>query len=52
MPVRDKLKHADYAIDTSGTLAGTVEQTERLYAQLVRDAEQKRGSNLRQGAHS
>ncbi len=41
MPVRDKLKHADYAVDTSGTLAGTVEQTERLYAQLVRDAETK-----------
>jgi dephospho-CoA kinase len=53
MPVRDKLKHADYAVDTSGTLAGTVEQTERLYAQLVRDAEiKKTGSNLQQGAHS
>lgn len=39
MPVRDKLKQADYAIDTSGTLAGTVEQTERVFAQLVRDAE-------------
>jgi dephospho-CoA kinase len=38
MRVRDKLKHADYAVDTSGTLAGTVEQTERLYALLVRDA--------------
>jgi dephospho-CoA kinase len=53
MPVRDKLKHADYAVDTSGTLAGTVEQTVRLYAQLVRDAEiKKTRSILRQGAHS
>jgi dephospho-CoA kinase len=36
---REKLARADYAIDTSGTLASTVEQTERLYAALVRDAE-------------
>jgi len=34
-----KLARADYAIDTSGALASTVEQAERLYAQLVRDAE-------------
>jgi dephospho-CoA kinase len=47
MPRREKLRHADYAIDTSGTLAGTVEQTERLFAQLVRDAEFKEmGSNI------
>lgn len=39
MTVREKLRHADYAVDASGTLASTVEQTERLYAQLVRDAE-------------
>jgi dephospho-CoA kinase len=45
MPVREKLRHADYAVDTSGTLAGTVEQTERVYAQLMRDAEM--GSNLK-----
>jgi hypothetical protein len=42
MPLADKLGHADYAVDTSGTLAGTVEQTERLFAQLMRDAELKR----------
>jgi dephospho-CoA kinase len=48
MPLKDKLRHADYVVDTSGTLAATVEQTERVYAQLVRDAELKRmGSNLR-----
>jgi dephospho-CoA kinase len=39
MPAREKRKHADYVIDASGSLAGTVEQTERVYAQLVRDAE-------------
>ena len=42
MPVKDKLRHADYAIDTSGSLAETVEQTERVFAQLVRDAELKK----------
>jgi len=47
MPVRAKLRYADYAIDASGTLAETVEQTERVFAQLVRDAElKKKGSNL------
>jgi len=43
MPVRAKLKNADYAIETSGTLAETVEQTERLYARLVLDAEIRGG---------
>jgi len=47
MPVRDKLRHADYAVDTSGTLAETVEEAERLYARLAVDAElRKMGSNL------
>ncbi len=41
MPVREKRRHADYTVDASGTLAATVEQTERLYALLVRDAESK-----------
>jgi hypothetical protein len=52
MPVRAKLAHADYTVDTTGTLAGTVDQAERLYAQLVRDAELKTGSNLRREADS
>jgi dephospho-CoA kinase len=39
MPRKEKLRHADYAIDTTGSLAETVEQTEKVYAQLVRDAE-------------
>jgi len=47
MPVREKAKHADYTVDASGSPAETVEQAERLYAQLVRDAELKKmGSNL------
>jgi len=37
----EKLKHADYTIDTSGTLAETIDQTERVYAQLVQDSELK-----------
>jgi len=45
MPQDLKLRHADYAIDTSGTLAETVEQTERVYARLVLDAEVKRVSS-------
>jgi dephospho-CoA kinase len=39
MSRREKLAQADYAIDTTGPLAATIEQAERLYAQLVRDAE-------------
>jgi dephospho-CoA kinase len=42
MPLREKLRHADYGIDTSGPLAATVEQAERLHAQLVLDAELKK----------
>lgn len=43
MPRKEKLRHADYAVDASGSLAETVEQTERLYALLLQDAELKRG---------
>jgi len=43
LPQEEKLKHADYALDTTGALAETVERTERLYAQLIRDWENKRG---------
>jgi dephospho-CoA kinase len=39
MPLREKRRQADYVIDASGTLRETVEGTERLYAQLMRDAE-------------
>ena len=37
----EKLKHADYIIDTSETLQDTVEQTERIYRNLVIDHEMK-----------
>ncbi len=41
MPAAEKKKHAHYVIDTSGTLPETVERTERVYAELVRDWERK-----------
>jgi dephospho-CoA kinase len=44
MPQEEKLRHADYTIDTTGSLAETVEQTEQVYARLTQDAEVKRGS--------
>ncbi len=43
MPIREKLRRADYAVDTSGPLARTVEQIERLYARLVQDAQMGSG---------
>lgn len=41
MSLAEKLGHADYAVDTSGSLRSTIEQTERLYAALLLDAELK-----------
>ncbi len=41
MTPEEKLKHADYIIDTSETLQDTVEQTERIYRNLVIDHEMK-----------
>jgi dephospho-CoA kinase len=41
MPREEKLRHADYAIDTTGSLAETIEQTERVCARLCQDAELK-----------
>ncbi len=46
MPQDEKIRVADYTIDTSGTLAETVEQTEALFARLVMDAE-IRGGHIR-----
>lgn len=37
MPSEEKLKYADYIIDTSDPLASTIEQTERLYRNLMMD---------------
>lgn len=37
MPRKEKLKRADYAIDTSRSLTETIEQAERVFALLVQD---------------
>jgi len=44
MTPEEKLKHADYIIDTSEMLQSTVEQTERIYRNLVIDHEMKNTS--------
>ena len=44
MMPEEKLKYADYIIDTSGTLQDTVEQTERVYRNLMIDYEVKHAS--------
>jgi dephospho-CoA kinase len=41
MAPEEKLKYADYIIDTSGSLQNTVEQTERVYRNLMIDHELK-----------
>ena len=42
MPLAKKLRYADHVIDTSGSLRETIEQTEKVYAGLLQDAELKR----------
>jgi dephospho-CoA kinase len=42
MPRKERLRHADFAIDTTGSLEETIEQTERICARLHQDAELKR----------
>ncbi len=41
MQPQEKLKYADYIIDSSSTLQSTVEQTERVYRNLMMDNEMK-----------
>ena len=41
MPMKEKLKFADYIIDTSGSFPETVEQTERVFRQLRQDSDLK-----------
>ena len=41
MQPQEKLKYADYIIDTSSSLQSTVEQTERVYRNLMIDNEMK-----------
>lgn len=44
MNSREKMKSADYTIKTSGSLGSTVEQTERVYRNLLLDYEMKNKS--------
>ena len=45
MQPQKKLKYADYIIDSSGSLPSTVEQTERVYRNLMLDYEMKNKSS-------
>lgn len=44
LPQKEKLKYADYKIDTSGSLQNTVEQSERLFRNLMMDFSLKQES--------
>jgi dephospho-CoA kinase len=46
-PGLEKRRAAHYVIETSGTLAETIEQSEKVYAALIRDYEDKRGRSAR-----
>jgi dephospho-CoA kinase len=52
MAREEKLRHADYAIETSGSVEETVEQTERVYASLLLDFELKRMSKKKPAART
>lgn len=41
MPAEEKLKYADYVVDTSGTIESTVEQAEKVFRSLMSDYENK-----------
>jgi dephospho-CoA kinase len=47
MEPKQKLKYADYVIETSGSIESTLEQTERVYRKLVQDYEVKCGKRRR-----
>lgn len=47
MPGAEKIRHADYLIDTSGSVAKTVVQAERVYRKLLGDLRKKQGAALR-----
>lgn len=49
MPVTEKIKLADYTIDTSGTYASTREQIERIYRELVVQQHQRRSTQTQGG---
>jgi len=50
MPLEKKMSYADYLIDTSGTINQTIEQTERVFRQLLHDYELK--INARKGENT
>lgn len=41
MPPEEKIKHADYIIDTSGSIVNTIEQTKQVFKNLMEDFEDK-----------
>ncbi|MCX7973618.1 MAG: dephospho-CoA kinase [Candidatus Aminicenantes bacterium] len=45
LPVKEKLKYADYVIDTSGTIEETLAQTEKVFQSLLKDLEVKKLAN-------
>ena len=44
MPSEEKLKYADYVIDSSDTIQSTVEQTEKVFSNLMFDYRKKHGN--------
>lgn len=44
IPSEEKLKQADYAIDSSDTIPSTVEQTEKVFSNLMFDYRKKHGN--------
>ncbi|GAG10916.1 unnamed protein product, partial [marine sediment metagenome] len=46
MPPEEKLKYANYIIDTSSTLKSTIEHTERVFRNLMMDYEIKLKTNF------
>jgi dephospho-CoA kinase len=49
MPVSEKLKLADFTIDTSGTYASTRDQIERIYRELVLQQHRRRTTQAEDG---
>ncbi len=44
MPSKGKLEYADYVIDSSDTIQSTVEQTEKVFSNLMFDYRKKYGN--------
>lgn len=50
MPLKEKMKRADYLIDTSGSMAETIAQSEKLFVSLMADYREKKGRGHRKRA--